>query len=72
MNVTLFTIGCPRCKILEAMLDNAGITYAHCPDKDLMIDIGIDTVPVLSVDGKRMQFEEAKKWIEQEAQNEEQ
>lgn len=63
MSVTLFTIDCPKCKILEKKLDVTGVGYAKCYDKDLMVEMGIDTLPVLLVDGEKMQFKEAVDWV---------
>lgn len=63
MSVTLLTIDCPKCKILEKKLDAAGVGYAKCYDKDLMVEMGIDTLPVLLVDGEKMQFKEAVDWV---------
>lgn len=63
MNITLFTIGCPKCVVLEKKLDSAGIKYEKCEDKDSMIKEGIDVLPILSVDGKKMKFKEAVEWV---------
>lgn len=61
--VTLYTIDCPKCKILEKKLDNAGIEYATCKDKAVIKAKGMDLMPVLEVDDKRMGFKEAVNWV---------
>lgn len=60
--VTLYTIDCPKCKILEKKLDQAGIQYDVCKDRDIMEQKGFDFMPVLDVDGQIMGFGEATKW----------
>lgn len=61
--ITLYTIDCPKCKILEKKLNDAGITYFVCKDKKTMTSKGFDFMPVLEVDGKYMSFVEAVKWV---------
>lgn len=64
MNITLYkTPTCPRCKVLCAKLDKKNIQYEVCTDTDVMISMGIKSVPVLVVDGIRYDFTEANKWI---------
>lgn len=63
MKVILYTIGCPRCIVLEKKLDAANVEYEKFEDKDKMIEIGMSTMPVLEVDGIRMNYVEAIKWI---------
>ena len=61
--VTLYTIDCPKCKILEKKLNNAGIEYSACKDRFIIKSKGMDLMPVLEVDGKRMGFKEAVDWV---------
>ena len=61
--VTLYSTKCPRCVALEKKLDNAQIEYVICNDTELMIKEGMSLMPVLEVDGKRMGFKEAVKWV---------
>lgn len=69
--VTLYTIDCGKCKILEKKLNDAGITYFVCRDRDLMKSKGFDFMPVLEVDGKYMNFAEAVKWVNERGINDE-
>ena len=48
----LYTIDCTRCKVLETLLDRAGIAYDVCRDKDIMLSKGMREAPGLEVDGK--------------------
>lgn len=50
INITLYTSGCPKCKILKQKLDEKNITYEICSDVNLMISKGFKTVPLLEVD----------------------
>ena len=61
--VILYTIDCPRCKILEKKLNNAGITYNIVKDRDEIKAKGMSLMPVLEVDNKRMGFKEAIDWV---------
>ena len=62
-NVTLYTIGCGKCLILEKKLNAAGVDYAICEDQKIMEEKGFDFMPVLEVDGQIMNYGEAVKWV---------
>ena len=59
MDITLYSTGCPKCKVLKNKLDSKKITYTVDDNIDRMIEIGITTVPDLMVDGKLMNFKES-------------
>ena len=61
--ITLYTIDCPKCKILEKKLEQANIKYETCKDTNIMTEKGFDFMPVLDVDGQVMNFGEAVKWV---------
>ena len=61
--VKLYTIDCPRCKILEKKLNNAGIEYSIIKDRDEIKAKGMSLMPVLEIDDKRMGFKEAVDWV---------
>lgn len=61
--VTLYTIHCPKCNILEKKLNAAGITYLRIDDRDEIAKQGFDLMPVLEVDDKIMGFKEAVDWV---------
>lgn len=66
----LYSSGCPRCEILKKKLDAKGFQYDIFNDIDKMIEMGIETVPVLEVDGEMLNYVEAVKWInEKEKEN---
>ncbi len=64
--VVLYSTGCPRCNVLKQKLDSKGITFTEDSDVDKMLSMNITQVPVLEVDGKRMEFVEANSWINEQ------
>lgn len=61
--VKLYTTHCPKCSILEKKLNNNNIKYEIIEDKDLLIELGFTTVPILEVDNNFMDFKQANEWI---------
>lgn len=59
----LYSTGCPRCNVLKKKLAEKGIDYTENNSVDEMMSMGIMEVPVLSVDGKLLDFSEAVKWV---------
>ena len=64
--VTLYSTGCPQCNVLKKKLDSKGIPYQENKDREAMQTMNFTRVPVLEVDGKRMEFSEANKWINEQ------
>lgn len=63
MKVTLFSTNCPKCKVLEAKLEQAGIECDVVTDENVMIEKGFSSAPMLEVDGEEMGFMEAMRWV---------
>ena len=59
----LFSTGCPQCNVLKEKLKAANIDYIEVTDKDTIIAKGITKVPVLEVDGIKMELSAANDWI---------
>ena len=59
MNIILYTVDCPKCKVLEKKLNNANISFEVCKDTKLMAERNISKLPMLEVDGKMLTFKEA-------------
>ncbi len=59
MIMTLYSTGCPKCKILKNKLDRAGFVYTEEASVDKMLALGITQVPVLEADGKLLSFKQA-------------
>ena len=60
---TIYSTGCPRCKVLKTKMEQKGIEYNECQDVDKMRAMGIRSVPVLAVDDRLLTFEDAIKFI---------
>lgn len=63
MDVVLYSTGCPRCTVLKKKLNEKNINYSECTDIDKMTFLGIQTVPVLSINNELMVFNSAVNWI---------
>lgn len=57
------TNSCPRCKVLKEKLKQANIPYTEYTDIEMMVEQGINEVPVLENKGVRYAFAEAVKAI---------
>ena len=64
MNIILYTIDCPRCIVLEKKLQQKNINFSVNKDKEEMFFKGFTSAPMLEVDGKYMDFFEARRWID--------
>lgn len=65
--IVLYSTGCPMCDLLKAELNKANIEYTVCSDIDTMLDMGLNELPVLEIDGKIMNNNEAVDWIKKGA-----
>ena len=63
MNITLYSTGCPQCKVLKAKLDQAGLQYNTITDQAIMAAMGFHSAPILQVDNVTYKFTDAVKWI---------
>lgn len=62
--VILYTIDCPKCRVIEEKLTNANIKFEVCKDRAKMLALGLDFLPALKIDdGSILNFGEAVKWI---------
>ena len=62
--MVLYTTGCSKCKILESTLNEKGIKYNVCEDKELMKYNGFRSVPVLELDdGTILTYGKAVKYV---------
>lgn len=62
----LFSTGCPKCTILKKKLSQKNIEYTEVNDIQQMLDMGLQSVPWLEVDGEMMNFDQANKWINEQ------
>ncbi len=63
MNIILYSTGCPRCSVLEKKLKQKDIPYTEVNDVPTMLNLNIVSVPVLEVDGERMDYIAANTWL---------
>lgn len=63
MRVTLYSIGCPKCVILETKMKQKNIEYNIETNVDLMVEKGFQSLPMLEVNGEIMDFGTAVKWV---------
>lgn len=66
MSVTLYTIHCPKCKVLAMKLDKLAIPYEVVDEEEKVVEKGLSSgnpsAPLLEVDGTVMDFSNAIKW----------
>lgn len=67
--IVMYSTHCPKCNVLEQKLNSKNINYGVIDDINIMIDKGFDFLPILEVDGKIMEFNEAVKWINEREEN---
>lgn len=61
--ITLYSTGCPKCNVLKRKLSEKNIAYEEVNDTDLMLSKGFDTIPILDIDGRQLDFNAAISWI---------
>lgn len=59
MEVIFYTTHCPQCNILSKKLEAKNIQYTTVDDVETMKELGITSVPVLSIGGVLMNFRNA-------------
>lgn len=62
--ITLYSTGCPNCRLLKEKLDRFGKQYETVTDTSIMKEKDIYAVPVLEIDGEIYSFKEALKLVE--------
>ena len=62
-NIVLYSTGCPKCEVLKKKLAEKGIPYTENNSVDEMLELGINTVPMLSVEGELKDFVESTDWL---------
>lgn len=64
MAVTLYSTGCPKCRVLTSKLDAKNIKYSVNSDQEEMINKGFMSVPQLEVNGHIFDFNKARKLVD--------
>lgn len=65
MNITLYTIDCPNCLVLETKLKTKKIEFLRVSDEDVIRakGFGKSSFPILEVDGVVMDYKTAIQWV---------
>lgn len=66
-NLVLYSTGCIACKTLKMILDKEGITYVENNSTEKMSELGFTHVPILEVDGVFLNYDAAKRWIQEQS-----
>lgn len=61
--VTLYSTGCPKCKVLKSKLDSKKVEYTIIEDIEVMKNKVFNSLPVLEVDGTIYEFREAVNYV---------
>ena len=59
----LYTTHCPKCMVLKKKLDQKNISYEESNELDVLVKCGIQSVPVLDVNGELLLFDKAIEYI---------
>lgn len=68
--IILYSTGCPACNNLKLMLNKADILYTENNSIDDMLALGFTKIPILSVNGVNMEYNDAKKWVQEHSKGE--
>ena len=55
----LYSTGCPKCKVLEMKLAQAGVSFDKITDEKKMEKLGFQSAPMLEHDGRYLDFHDA-------------
>lgn len=55
----LYTQNCPKCEVLKKKLLQKNLSFETSSDFSKLVENNIDTLPILEVDGKLLEFPEA-------------
>lgn len=64
--ITLYSNGCPMCNLLKLKLKEARIEFDICSDVDVMTNMGMTKVPMLKVNDKLFDLDEALEWLKKQ------
>ena len=68
-SLTLYSTGCPQCKVLKAKLQAANIDFVEITDLSILAEKQIIFVPMLDIGDKLLGFSDSIKWIKERLDN---
>lgn len=68
-SLTLYSTGCPQCKVLKAKLQAADIDFVEITDLSILAEKQIIFVPMLDIGDKLLGFSDSIKWIKERLDN---
>lgn len=57
--IKLYTNHCRKCEILTTKLKEKNVTFEIIDDEETLISLGFDFLPVLEINGKRLEYLDA-------------
>ena len=61
--IILYSNGCPKCKVLKSKLERKKIEFTETDDFSKLQSQGIQSLPIMEIDGEILTFVEANNWI---------
>ena len=61
--IKLYTNHCRKCEILTAKLTEKNVLFEVEDNEETLKDLGLDFMPVLEVDGKRLEYLDAVNYV---------
>lgn len=64
-NITVYTIHCPACNILEKKLMSKNISYNIVDNENILKELKIEIFPMMSINnGPLLTYKEAREWVD--------
>lgn len=54
--IKLYTNHCRKCEILAAKLNEKNVNFEVVDNEEILVNLGFDFMPVLEVDGERLEY----------------
>ncbi len=67
-NITLYSNGCPKCRVMESKLAAKNINYIKNENVSEVADMGFQSLPILKVNDNFLSFVEANSWVNSQAE----
>lgn len=65
--IVLYTVNCPKCKVLELKLRQKNVDFETVDDADEVVEVGrrqgITSAPILQIDSDYLDFSQAIKYV---------